>query len=50
MVFAEATSVSPLIASDAYHRNSGRIEKKRIFKNFQKLDELFISKKRLFRL
>ena len=37
MVFAEATSVLPLIASDAYHRNNWKNRKKRefskIFKN-----------------
>ena len=34
MVFAEATSVLPLIASDAYHRKNW---KKRIRRNFQKI-------------
>ena len=34
MVFAEATSVLPLIASDAYHEKNGKKEKKKFFKNF----------------
>ena len=34
MVFAEATSVLPLIASDAYHRENWKIRERR---NFQKL-------------
>jgi hypothetical protein len=34
MVFAEATSVLPLIASDAYHRKIGKKEKKEIFLKF----------------
>jgi len=33
MVFAEATSVLPLIASDAYHRQSWKKRKKRNFSN-----------------
>ena len=37
MVFAEATSVLPLIASDAYHRASGKIEQKEIFRKFLSL-------------
>ena len=45
MVFAEATSVLPLIASDAYHRNNWKNRKKENFQKFLKLDELFISKK-----
>ena len=35
MVFAEATSVLPLIASDAYHRQNWRRNRER--RNFQKL-------------
>ena len=31
MVFAEATSVLPLIASDAYHRQRWKIEIEKIF-------------------
>ena len=35
MVFAEATSVLPLIASDAYHRKKmGKERKKKLFKIF----------------
>ena len=34
MVFAEATSVLPLIASDAYHRENWKTRERR---NFQKL-------------
>ena len=34
MVFAEATSVLPLIASDAYHRQNWKNREKR---NFQKI-------------
>ena len=34
MVFAEATSVLPLIASDAYHRQNWKNRERR---NFQKL-------------
>ena len=34
MVFAEATSVLPLIASDAYHRENWKKEKKEIFLKF----------------
>ena len=34
MVFAEATSVLPLIASDAYHRENWKVRERR---NFQKL-------------
>ena len=44
MVFAEATSVMPLIASDAYHRENWKKGKK-FFKNFQILNELSKSKK-----
>ena len=34
MVYAEATSVLPLIASDAYHRKIGKKGKKEIFLKF----------------
>ena len=33
MVFAEATSVLPLIASDAYHRKHWKSERERILQN-----------------
>ena len=33
MVFAEATSVLPLIASDAYHRQNWKNRKRRNFSN-----------------
>ena len=36
MVFAEATSVLPLIASDAYHRQKWKNRKKRNFSNIFK--------------
>ena len=34
MVFAEATSVLPLIASDAYHNGYGKKELEKIFQKF----------------
>jgi deoxyhypusine synthase len=36
MVFAEATSVLPLIASDAYHRENWKKRDKRNFSNIFK--------------
>ena len=36
MVFAEATSVLPLIASDAFHRKNWKKDKEEIFKNYFK--------------
>ena len=33
MVFAEATSVLPLIASDAYHKGEWKTEVEKLFKN-----------------
>ena len=40
MVFAEATSVLPLIASDAYHRKNWQHRKKKLFKYFYSLNEI----------
>ena len=42
MVFAEATSVLPLIASDAYHRVNGKVEiGKTLQKFFNKIEISF---------
>ena len=45
MVFAEATSVLPLIASDAYHRENWKNRKKETFPNYLSLNEIFKSKR-----
>ena len=48
MVFAEATSVLPLIASDAYHRKIGKKEKEEIFLIILNLLMDYLSQKKGF--
>ena len=48
MVFAEAASVLPLIASDAYHNENGKIERERISLKFLVNKLNYLSNKNVF--
>ena len=48
MVFAEATSVLPLIASDAYHKVNGKIEIEKTFQKFLDKKLQYLSNKNGF--
>ena len=48
MVFAEATSVLPLIASDAYHKVSGKIEIEKTLQKFLNKKLKYLSNKNGF--
>ena len=45
MVFAEATTVLPLIASDAYHKVSGKTEIEKLLKYLVKNWIIYLTKK-----